>query len=408
MEENAVRMPSPDRGENSFPPVSSIAMSRTDWLYKQLQIFDEFGSRVGTGLCCNTNPVDCIDLVSELGEHDVGIVLLDVVSESNISADSIRTLRRWPLSQCFLDGHRLSDRLACHNLAEVEKDLQRIRQGQEKKRTYNFITRKVKVYEPGKKDDLLLLDTVKRLTLIDCCNQDCLVEFPRKSVLQIRKHYLNLDFKGRKRVALNLHRSIHRPAGWNSDAVTLDGRVVCLVACREIHGISRATYHRDAILAKDGIRDVEHGNVGLKKPRASTIQGCATLQILIERQADIMPHRSRTLDTGERVVEQVLPSGVTWVDLLEEVNVVNDKLGFPPISRASFSQLWLAKFKQCVTKRSGDGFARCAKCDSFKAMLNQHSRGSTAHTAISLARKRHLILHESARQSYASDRSLSI
>jgi hypothetical protein len=43
---------------------------------------------------------------------------------------------------------------------------------------------------------------------------------------------------------------------------------------------------------------------------------------MIEYSVDLMPHKFRTLPTGERVVEHVLPAGTKWKDLQHRVNEI--------------------------------------------------------------------------------------
>ena len=41
-----------------------------------------------------------------------------------------------------------------------------------------------------------------------------------------------------------------------------------------------------------------------------------------EDKADMMPHKSRTLPNGKRVVEMVLPHGSKWKKFLDTINEV--------------------------------------------------------------------------------------
>ena len=61
-----------------------------------------------------------------------------------------------------------------------------------------------------------------------------------------------------------------------------------------------------------------------------------------------------------------------------------------------------------MTKRVGDNFARCGKCDSLQAIIATHVRGSAAHTGFSKQLQTHLAQQEAARNSYRCMRSISI
>jgi hypothetical protein len=113
--------------------------------------------------------------------------------------------------------------------------------------------------------------------------------------------------------------------------------------------------------------------VGLKKPRESTRQATTTLATIIAPLADAMPHKTRTLSTGEKVVEKVLPTGTKWKDILLDVNAVGEKVGLQPISLSHLSQssnqaIKKAKFSEYITKRRGDKFARCFNCEKLKRL----------------------------------------
>jgi hypothetical protein len=74
------------------------------------------------------------------------------------------------------------------------------------------------------------------------------------------------------------------------------------------------------------MRASHHGNWGTQKRRIATQQAFASLFAMIECSVDLMPHNFRTLPTGERVIERVLPVGTKWKDLQHHVNEVMSSL----------------------------------------------------------------------------------
>ena len=74
---------------------------------------------------------------------------------------------------------------------------------------------------------------------------------------------------------------------------------MCPSAWQTIHAISRATYYRYKEMATLGKQAEGHGNLGSKKPRMHTMQATATLRVMIGDDADRMPNRTRTLNSGE-------------------------------------------------------------------------------------------------------------
>jgi hypothetical protein len=103
----------------------------------------------------------------------------------------------------------------------------------------------------------------------------------------------------------------------------LEGIDVCPVAWYTIMGVSRATYYRWKVNTNNGTRTDHHGNVGTVKPRAHTLQATVTLHLMLEQSADHMPHKTRTLESGEKVLSKCLPSSWRWKDLLPEINIVD-------------------------------------------------------------------------------------
>jgi hypothetical protein len=74
-------------------------------------------------------------------------------------------------------------------------------------------------------------------------------------------------------------------------------------------GILSTTCRRQTFIdSAQGMRASHHGNWGTKKRRTATQQAFVSLSAMIECSADLMPHKFRTLPTGERVVERVLPA----------------------------------------------------------------------------------------------------
>jgi hypothetical protein len=64
-----------------------------------------------------------------------------------------------------------------------------------------------------------------------------------------------------------------------------------------------------------------------------------------------MPHKTRTLATGEKVVEKVLPTCTKWKDMLLDVNAVGEKVGLQPISLSNLNAIKKANFSKYITKR---------------------------------------------------------
>ena len=190
-----------------------------------------------------------------------------------------------------------------------------------------------------KKEALLTMQAITEVSTKTCCQKNCLQPFPQGQIQAIPSQ-LHVDggVKFRKFQLLQVHKQIH-PGIDGKDVVTLEGVDVCPAAWRAIHGVSKAIFYRYREMSKVGMRAEEHGNLGTKKPRMHTLQATATLWLLIKNEADRMPHKSRTLESGEKVPAMVFPSTFQWSDQMEEINDVNESFNLQPISSSGLSNI---------------------------------------------------------------------
>jgi hypothetical protein len=103
--------------------------------------------------------------------------------------------------------------------------------------------------------------------------------------------------------------------------------------------VLRAKYYRWKVNASSGMRADQHGNVGTTKPQIHTLQATTTLRQMLEQSVDHMPHKTTTLETGEKVVSKCLPSSWRWKDSLSELNIVNAQLGLNKVSASGLSRI---------------------------------------------------------------------
>ena len=96
-----------------------------------------------------------------------------------------------------------------------------------------------------------------------------------------------------------------------------------------------------------------HGNSGLQKPRAHTVQATATLRCILEKSADHMPHRSHVLSFGEKVVTKILPATWKWKDTVPELNEVNTSFGLKKVSKSNVNKIRRRSFEEYEAKKPG-------------------------------------------------------
>ena len=203
-----------------------------------------------------------------------------------------------------------------------------------------------------------------------------------------------------------MHKQTH-PDARGKDMITLASHEVCPNAWCVIYGVSRATFYKYKEKARNEEKPEHHGNLGLKKPRSHTLQATATLWLLLEASADQMPHKSRTVASGEKVPSMVLPSAFRWKDSLLEINIMNSSFHLKNISTTRLSNIRRASFPEYAPKARGDSFARCGQCDRLKQLRSACTPGSRAQEVWTKKLKIHLAGQQAHRELYYANRMMS-
>ena len=217
--------------------------------------------------------------------------------------------------------------------------------------------------------------------------------------------YRDTTFKFQYHIKLDVHRQVHLNVE-GKRVVTMEGIDVCLSGWWHIAGVSDSTFHCFQGYAAKGESAQPHGNAGSKKPRKHTLQATATLQCLLEKETDHMSHRAHTLPSREKVVSKVLLATFKWKETISKVNAANVVFGLKEVSVLNISRTRKKKFPEYNTKKPGDNFTRCAKCDRFKTLKRT--------TILSLKRKwdrlleKHLFRARAHQDHYYANRLRSI
>lgn len=106
---------------------------------------------------------------------------------------------------------------------------------------------------------------------------------------------------------------------------------MCIVQHDTSFVVSEAEFYRSMANAKVGHWSHNHGNLGFKKLREATRQADDTLATIIVPLANVMPHKTCTLPTWEKVVEKILPMGTKWEAFLLDANMVGENASLEPI-----------------------------------------------------------------------------
>ena len=116
----------------------------------------------------------------------------------------------------------------------------------------------------------------------------------------------------------------------------------------------------------------------MRKPRSHTVVATVTLGAILDRHADHMPHKTRVLPSGEKVVAKVLPSNFKWKDQIPLVDEHLADCGLLPLKASNLSKIRRLSYPEYYAKKPGDNFARCSTCDDFQSQKKLTQPGTQA------------------------------
>jgi hypothetical protein len=114
------------------------------------------------------------------------------------------------------------------------------------------------------------------------------------------------------------------------------------------------------------------------------------------------------LPNGEVVVTKTLHLSFKWNDTLPELNSMNKCLELKSIFQSGLSRIRNNSFPKYKTKRAGDNFTRCRKCDKLKSLRASSTRGSHAKDLWDFKSKEHITVQRAHRELYYANRNLFI
>jgi hypothetical protein len=120
-----------------------------------------------------------------------------------------------------------------------------------------------------------------------------------------------------------------------------------------------------------------------------------------------MPHKTRTLETREKVVSKSLPSSWRWKDSLLELDIINAQLALNKVAPSGLSRIQNESFMDYSTKSRGDNFASCGRCDKLKKLW---AHCTSRLRAMDLWMKKlgaHIAAQQAHRELYYANRCLS-
>ena len=143
-------------------------------------------------------------------------------------------------------------------------------------------------------------------------------------------------------------------------------------------GVSETSFYKHAKDARVGIAAHPNGNSSKRKLRGHTIVAIAALCVILNRNADHMPHMSRVLSSGETTVAKILPANFKWRDQIPAIDAHLSACGLPKISPLGLTKVRKLRFFDYNAKRPRDNFARCSVCDQIQTHRKVQHPGSEA------------------------------
>ena len=388
--------------DDSFIPQCE-GIPRRNWTGKCVVLQNVSGAAVAEGICRNVSSDDVIGSSGPLGDSHVAVQISSSLSEIDVPDEWRYSVRAWAIKRVYCNGASLKDHeiRATHNSRIVALAMG---SAVRKSRPYRSSICIPPAVGSTKARKVLQQQQINLVVSKDCCSRRCAQTFPREKIkLLCERMYIGTTFQFRCHLKLD----VHRQSRTNHDgrkAVTLEGVDVCHQAWRLIMDVPESTFFQYAKHASENMVAQMHGNMGLRKPRPHTVQATATLRCIVDKSADHMPHRSRVLTCGKKVVTKVLPATWKWKDTIPHMNEVNKSFGLKDVSLSNLSKIRRRSFEEYDAKKRGDNFARCSSCDKYHSLRKLHQPGTQASLLLATKLQMHLNKAWAHRDLYAANR----
>ena len=243
---------------------------------------------------------------------------------------------------------------------------------------YDNFTRNTSLPLSRNAEFLMTPQSINAVASNTCCSQSCVQYYPRAKITVLRlRMYDKTTVQFRNHIKLDVHRQFHKDAT-GRNVMTLEGIDVCPFAWMKIMGVSSTTFYCNAKSAAASHAVQNYGNTGLRKPRSHIVVATATLGAILDRHADHMPHKTRVLSFGEKVVAKVLPSNFKWKDHIPLVDKHLADCGLLPLKASNLSKIQRLSYPEYYAKKPGDNFAHFSTCDDFQSQKKFTQPGTQA------------------------------
>ena len=288
------------------------------WVGKTVSLHNGTGVCIVEGLVRTLRSNAILGSTGPLGDSQVFVQISRMFVEEEAPDEWRYSFKSWLIQQVFLEEVSLFH----HNERNVYNMwlTERSRPLGGRTRTYDNSTRNTPLLLSQNAEFLMTPQSINAVASNTCCSLSCVQHYPRAKITVLRScMYDKTTVQFRNHIKLDIHRQFHKNAT-GKNVVTLEGIDVCPFAWMKIMGVSSTTFYRNAKFAAVGHVAQNHGNTSLRKPRSHTVVATATLGAILDRHVDHMPHKTRVLPSGEKVVAKVLPSNFKWKDQIPLVD----------------------------------------------------------------------------------------
>ena len=283
-----------------------VVLLRRQWVGKIVDMRNVTGSTIADGILRNLRSSDVSGTTSPIGETHVAIQVSKTFDEDEAPEEWRYCVKAWPIERVFYNGVSLFH----HSQRETYNTVMAMRNQPlgDRTRSYESSFRNSPVPVSSKSTQLLSDHSINSVAAHSCCSRSCAQLYPRDKIKVLRmRMYFGTTVVFRRHIKLDVHRQV-RVDSIGRNVVTLEGIDVCPSAWQHIMGVSETSFYLYARDAAAGVAAQPHGNTGLKKPRHHTVVATDALRVILNRNADHMPHKTRVLPSGEKAVAKVLPA----------------------------------------------------------------------------------------------------
>ncbi len=402
-------------GANGTPNNEDGISLRESWRERKVMLWSKENTEVlGNGVILLALPYEVINF-DLLGEEDVGVVVDK--SYNNESAGTCTTddldcinLVRWPIKRLtFEDGtpliHEESTKPSTLKDATMVDECDEFIAGHKsifvRKRTYCMVNRKPRVLALKASNLRTSMESIAQVATVDCCEDKCCQLADREAICQLRKYFWGLHLEERTNYIYDVFETSFRidTMGTRKYTFNFNAKDICGRAWYKIHGIPKTSFYRYRTQFENGVRRAMHGNKGaIRAAWDHTQMGRAILREFVEKNAEQMPHKSRTMQDGSRETQLVIPDVYKQIDIWTEVNGTLEQLGCKKMSMSTFNRIWNTEFKHVSLTKTSE-FSKCAICSEIKEQLAA-TKCLQERNVLLRKRRCHMLQQQSCRNVY--------